>query len=74
MKQSKCCCFDIAVSFNQDACGWKRVLWRFRDFLKSLKVREQEREVEVFAAEEGLNKILREEWVVNSPDPIPELA
>ncbi|MDI6603333.1 MAG: ImmA/IrrE family metallo-endopeptidase [Patescibacteria group bacterium] len=50
-----------------------------KDFLKSLDVRRQEREAEVFAAyflipEERLNKILKEEWVTDSPDPIPELA
>jgi len=38
-----------------------------------------ERKAEVFAAyflipEEKLDKILKEEWVKNSPDPIPELA
>lgn len=50
-----------------------------RDFLKSLKVRKQEKEAEVFDAyflipEEKLNAILKEEWIMNSPDPIPELA
>jgi len=49
------------------------------DSLKSLKVRKQEREAEVFAAyllipEEKLDKILKEDWVEKSPDPIPELA
>jgi len=50
-----------------------------KDFLKGLKVKEQEREAEVFALyflipEERLKMILNEEWVKNSPDPIPELA
>jgi Zn-dependent peptidase ImmA (M78 family) len=43
------------------------------------KQRKQEREAEVFAAcllipENKLNKKLKEEWVKESPDPIPELA
>lgn len=49
------------------------------DFLKSLKVKEMEREAEIFAAyllipEEKLNKILEEGWVQESLNPIPELA
>jgi Zn-dependent peptidase ImmA (M78 family) len=41
--------------------------------------RRQEKEAEVFAAyllipEDKLNEKLREEWVKESPDPIPELA
>jgi Zn-dependent peptidase ImmA (M78 family) len=49
------------------------------DFLKTLKIRQQEREAEVFAAyllipEEKLSAILKEEWVKDSLDPIPELA
>jgi Zn-dependent peptidase ImmA (M78 family) len=50
-----------------------------KNFLKSLDVKRQEREAEVFAAyflipEEKLNAILKEEWVKESPDPVPELA
>lgn len=50
-----------------------------KDFLKNLKVRKQEKEAEVFAAyflipEEKLNATLKEEWVKESPDPIPDLA
>lgn len=50
-----------------------------KDFLKGLKVKQQEREAEIFAAhflipEEELNTILKEEWVKDSSDPIPELA
>jgi len=42
-------------------------------------LRQQEKEAEVFAAyllipEEKLNKILKQDWVKESPDPIPELA
>jgi Zn-dependent peptidase ImmA (M78 family) len=49
------------------------------DFLKTLKIKQQEREAEVFAAyflipEEKLNKILKQDWVKESPDPIPEIA
>ena len=49
------------------------------DFLNSLKVRRKEREAEMFAAyflvpEERLNKVLKEEWVKDSSNPIPELA
>jgi Zn-dependent peptidase ImmA (M78 family) len=49
------------------------------DFLKTLKIQKQEREAEIFAAyllipEKKLNKILKEHWVKESPDPIPELA
>lgn len=50
-----------------------------KDFLKNLKLKKQEKEAEIFAAyllipEEKLNKILKEEWIKESPDPIPELA
>lgn len=50
-----------------------------KNFMKSLDVRRQEREAEVFAAyflipEDKLNAILKEEWVTNSPDSTPELA
>jgi Zn-dependent peptidase ImmA (M78 family) len=43
------------------------------------KQRRQEKEAEIFAAyllipEEKLNEKLKEEWVRESPDPIPELA
>jgi Zn-dependent peptidase ImmA (M78 family) len=43
------------------------------------KQRRQEREAEVFAAyllipEDKLNEKVREEWVEESPNPIPELA
>ena len=43
------------------------------------KHRRQEKEAEVFAAyllipEEKLNELLKQDWVQNSPDPIPELA
>jgi Zn-dependent peptidase ImmA (M78 family) len=43
------------------------------------KQRRQEKEAEVFAAyllipEDKLNEKLREEWVKESPDPVPELA
>jgi Zn-dependent peptidase ImmA (M78 family) len=49
------------------------------DFLKTVKLRKQEREAEIFAAyllipEEKLNEILKQDWVKESPDPIPELA
>jgi Zn-dependent peptidase ImmA (M78 family) len=49
------------------------------DFFKSLKVKEMEREAEIFAAhllipEEKLNALLKEDWIKESPDPIPELA
>ena len=49
------------------------------DFLNSLKVRKKEREAELFAAyflipEEKLNKILKEDWAKDSPDPVPALA
>jgi Zn-dependent peptidase ImmA (M78 family) len=49
------------------------------DFLKSLRVKEMEKEAEIFAAyllipEEKLNALLKEDWVKESPDPIPELA
>jgi Zn-dependent peptidase ImmA (M78 family) len=50
-----------------------------KDFRKTVDVRRQEREAEVFAAyflipEGKLNAILKEEWVTNSLDPVPELA
>jgi Zn-dependent peptidase ImmA (M78 family) len=50
-----------------------------KNFLKTVDVRRQEKEAEVFAAyllipEDKLNAILKEEWVKDSPDPIPELA
>jgi Zn-dependent peptidase ImmA (M78 family) len=43
------------------------------------KQRRQEKEAEIFAAyllipEDKLNEKLREEWVQECPDPIPELA
>jgi Zn-dependent peptidase ImmA (M78 family) len=43
------------------------------------KQRRQEKEAEVFAAyllipEDKLNEKLKEEWVQESPDPVPELA
>jgi Zn-dependent peptidase ImmA (M78 family) len=43
------------------------------------KQRRQEKEAEVFAAyllipEDKLNEKLKEEWVEESPDPVPELA
>ncbi len=49
------------------------------DFFQNLKMKRQEREAEVFAAyylipEEKLSEILKEEWVKESCDPIPELA
>jgi Zn-dependent peptidase ImmA (M78 family) len=49
------------------------------DFLKTVKIRKQEREAEIFAAyllipEEKLNKILKQDWIAQSPDPISELA
>ena len=50
-----------------------------KDFLESLKVREKEKEAEVFAAyflipKDKLDKALQEEWVKDSPNPIAELA
>ncbi|MCD6549946.1 ImmA/IrrE family metallo-endopeptidase [bacterium] len=50
-----------------------------RCFLKNLDVIQQEREAEVFAAyllipEDKLNILLKEEWIKESLDPIPELA
>jgi Zn-dependent peptidase ImmA (M78 family) len=50
-----------------------------KNFRRTVNVRRQEREAEVFAAyllipEEKLGEILKEEWVKESPDPIPELA
>jgi len=49
------------------------------DFTNRLKVREKEREAEVFAAyllipEDKLKEILTQEWVKEHPNPIPELA
>jgi len=43
------------------------------------KQRRQEKEAEVFVAyllipEDKLNEKLKEEWIKDSPDPIPELA
>jgi len=43
------------------------------------KQKRQEKETEVFAAyllipEDKLNEKLKEEWIKDSPDPIPELA
>ncbi|MGQ9778021.1 MAG: ImmA/IrrE family metallo-endopeptidase [Thermodesulfobacteriota bacterium] len=48
-------------------------------FRKTLDMRKQEREAEIFAAyflipEEKLKRILKEEWAQESPDPISELA
>ncbi|MEO0242800.1 MAG: ImmA/IrrE family metallo-endopeptidase [candidate division WOR-3 bacterium] len=48
---------------------------RFNNWL----MRKQEKEAEIFAAyylipEEKLNEILKQEWVKESPNPIPELA
>ncbi|HEC87093.1 MAG TPA: ImmA/IrrE family metallo-endopeptidase [Thermoplasmatales archaeon] len=48
-------------------------------FLKNLDVIQQEKEAEVFAAyllipEDKLNVLLKEEWIKESPNPIPELA
>ncbi|MCP8313121.1 MAG: ImmA/IrrE family metallo-endopeptidase [archaeon] len=48
-------------------------------YLNDLKLKNQEKEAEIFAAyllipEEKLNAVLKEEWVRDSPDPIPELA
>jgi len=50
-----------------------------KGYLNHLKLRKQEREAEVFVAyylisEEKLNAILKEEWVRDSSDPIPDLA
>ena len=49
------------------------------DFLKNLKVKQIEKEAEVFAAyflipEDKLNEILKQDWVKESLDPIPEIA
>ena len=49
------------------------------DFTNKLKVREKEREAEVFAAyllipEDKLKELLSQEWVKEHPNPIPELA
>jgi len=49
------------------------------DFTNRLKVREKEREAEVFAAyllipEDKLKELLSQEWVKEHPNPIPELA
>jgi Zn-dependent peptidase ImmA (M78 family) len=50
-----------------------------QDFLKTLKIQKQEREAEIFAAYllipgEKLNNFLKQDWVKESPDPIPDLA
>lgn len=50
-----------------------------KGYLNHLKLRKQEKEAEIFAAyflipEEKLDVILKEEWIKESPDPIPELA
>ena len=49
------------------------------DYLNNWLLREHEKEAEVFAAyllvpEDKLNEILQQEWVKESPNPIPELA
>jgi len=49
------------------------------DFSNRLKIRQKEREAEVFAAyllipEDKLKEILSQEWVKEHPNPIPELA
>jgi len=49
------------------------------DYVNNWLLREHEKEAEVFAAyllvpEEKLNEILNQEWVRESPNPIPELA
>ena len=49
------------------------------DFIKSLNLKKQEREAEIFAGyflipKERLNAILKEDWVKDSPNPISELA
>jgi len=49
------------------------------DYLNNWLLREHEKEAEVFAAyllipEEKLNEILNQEWVKESPNPVPELA
>lgn len=50
-----------------------------KNFLEGLRVKEHESEAEIFAAyflipEEKLSSVLKEEWVKDSPDPIPELT
>ena len=50
-----------------------------KNFYEGLKVREMEKEAEMFAAfflipEEKLNSLLKEDWIKESPDPILELA
>jgi len=50
-----------------------------KDFLESLKIRKEEKEAEVFACyflipKGRLDKILKEEWVKESPDPVSDLA
>lgn len=50
-----------------------------KNFIEGIKVKKMEKEAEIFAAyflipEEKLNAILKEEWINNSPDPIPYLA
>ena len=49
------------------------------DYINNWLLREHEKEAEVFAAyllipEDKLNAILQQEWVKESPNPIPELA
>jgi len=49
------------------------------NYLNNWLLREHEKEAEVFAAyllipEDRLNEILQQDWVKESPDPIPELA
>lgn len=50
-----------------------------KNFIEGIKVRKMERDAEIVAAyflipEEKLKAILKEEWINDSPDPIPELA
>ena len=50
-----------------------------KNFYEGLKVREIEKEAEMFAAfflipEEKLNAILKEDWIKESPDPVLELS
>jgi len=50
-----------------------------KNFLESLKVREKEKEAEVFAAyflipKEKLDKVLNEEWIKESPNLFSDLA
>jgi Zn-dependent peptidase ImmA (M78 family) len=49
------------------------------DHITKWKIMDMEKEAEVFAAyllipEEELNELLNQDWVKESPDPIPELA